>query len=331
MNDLIIFGSARIDAFLTLPDDKADTFCDLDTQKCVLQLSYASKIPMKSVKFLLGGNGANVSVGTKRMGVKSILAAEVGSGVMGDYARTELEKQEVDLAYVTQTPDVPAGFGAVINYQGERTILSYYPPSEPPFPENMNSCEAQWAYLTSVGESFEKYYDKIYSWMEKCNPRVAFNPGGRQISKGREWISPFLAKTEILIANREESEQIADFKESYGREKDLIDKLLALGTKKVVLTDGRNGSFAFDGEKYYHLGIMPVDAIERTGAGDATSTGLLSALIKGKSMPEAMLWGMLNSTSVIGYIGPQDGLLHERDIAVWMERAESSGVKVEDF
>jgi len=331
MNQLIIFGSARIDAFLTLPDDKADTYCDINTKKCVLELSYASKIPMKSVKFLLGGNGANVAVGTKRMGVNSLLAAEVGTGVMGDYAKRELAAQEVDMAYVTQTPDVPAGFGAVINYQGERTILSYYPPSEPPFPESMNSCEAEWAYLTSVGETFEKYYEKVLVWLDKCNPKVAFNPGGRQIARGKDWMAPYLVHTELLLANREECQEIAGWQESFGNEKGLIEALVALGPKKVVITDGRNGSFGFDGERYWRLGILPIDAKERTGAGDATSTGILAALIKGKSMGEAMMWGMLNSTSVIGYIGPEDGLLHERDIPVWMGRAESAGIKVEEF
>lgn len=329
MKQLIVFGSARMDAFMTLPDEKADTFCDLDTKKCVLQLSYATKIPMKQVKFLVGGNGANVAVGTARMGIDSLLVAEVGTGVMGDATRHELEKQNIDLSLVTQTPDVPAGFGAVINYQGERTILSYYPPSEPPFPHDVK--EAEWVYLTSIGESFEKYYEKVLDFIHEVKPKVAFNPGGRQIGMGQEWMKKYLEVTELLIANREECEEIAEFKDSFGKEKELIQKLLSLGAKKVVMTDGRNGSYGFDGEKYYHLGIMPVDAIERTGAGDASSAGMLSALIKGKSLVDAMLWGMLNSTSVIGYIGPQDGLLHERDISVWIERAESAGMKVEEI
>lgn len=331
MYKLVIFGSARIDAFMTLPDDKADTYCKLDTKKCVLELSYASKIPMKSVKFLLGGNGANVAVGTKRMGVESLIAAEVGTGVMGDFTKRELLAQGVNTEYVTQTPDVPAGFGAVINYQGERTILSYYPPSEPPFPESMSTCEAEWAYLTSVGESFEQYYAKILEWLNHCHPKVAFNPGGRQIGKGGQWMKPYLENTEILLANREECQEIAQFKESFGKEKELIDKLRKLGPKKIVVTDGKNGSFAYDGEKYYRLGILSIEAVERTGAGDATSTGILAALIKGKSMPEAMLWGMLNSTSVISFVGPQEGLLFERDINIWLKRAEEANIKVEEF
>lgn len=331
MHKLVVFGSARIDAFLGLPEHKVDTFCDLDTRKCVIQLSYASKIPMKSVDFRLGGNGANVAVGTKRMGVSSVLVAEVGSGVMGDYARKELEAQGADMSFVTQTPGVPAGFGAVISYQRERTILSYYPPGEPPFPREFNSCTAEWVYLTSVGESFEKYYEKILEWLNHCNPKVAFNPGARQIEKGQEWLKPYLEKTEILLANREECQEIAKFSDSFGKEKELIQALVALGPKRVVVTDGRNGSYGFDGEKYYRLGILPVEVVSRTGAGDATSTGVLAAIIKGKTMGEVMLWGMLNSTSVIGHIGPQPGLLYERDIPIWLKRAEESNIKVEEM
>lgn len=329
MNQLVIFGSARVDTFLTLPEDKADTYCNLDTKKCVLELSYASKIPMKSVVFKLGGNGANVGVGTKRMGVESVVVAELGSGVMGDFAMDELKAQEINVEHVTQSPEIPAGLGIVVSYQGERTILSYYPPTEPPFPQKIP--ETEWAYLTSVGDKFEKYYESVLGWLDKAHPKLAFNPGGRQIAKGIDWLKPYLAKTEILIANREESEGIADMGETFGKEKDLINKLREFGPKMVIVTDGRNGSFSFDGEKYHHLGIMPVEAKERTGAGDASSTGMLSALIKGKSMDEALVWGMLNSTSVIGYIGAEEGLLHERDIPIWMKRAEDAGVRVEEI
>ena len=75
-------------------------------------------------------------------------------------------------------------------------------------------------------------------------------------------------------------------------------------------------------------GVLPVDAYERTGAGDAFGSGCISALIKGKSFEEALLWGTVNSASVIGYIGSQKGLLREHEMPLWLERARSSGVGV---
>jgi len=329
MRDLIIFGSARIDAFLEVPDDKVDTFCRLNEKDCVIELSYASKIPMKRVQFLVGGNGANVSVGTKRLGLDSLLVAEVGSDLMGNNTKTELENAGIDIQFVTQTNGVPGGFGAIIVYQGERTILSYYPPMTPPFPEKI--CDTKWAYLTSTGEAFEEYYEKIYNWLSGCEAKLAFNPGGRQIAKGTEWMKKFLERTEIILVNRQEAEKITGVSDTYKKERDLLKALHGLGPKIPIVTDGMNGTYAFDGEKFLHIGVMPIDAIERTGAGDAFSSGTLSAIIQGKPLEEALKWATLNSTSVIGYFGPQKGLLTQDDFKTWFERADSCGLKVEEF
>ena len=328
MHDLTVYGSARIDAFMILPVDKAGQLCNIDTGKCVIELSYSAKLPLDSVKFLVGGNGANVAVGTKRLGINSLLAAELGEGPLADYAYRELEK-EIEMPYVSQTKGIDQGFGAVINYQGERTILSYYAPVEPPFPDN--SCEAKWAYLTSTGENFEGYYDKVYASLMECKPKLAFNPGGRQITKGLDWMKKFLELTEVLLVNREEAEDIVGMSRTHGKEKELLDAFVDLGVKTPIITDGRNGSFARSGDNYYKAGILPIDAVERTGAGDSYSAASISALIKGKSIQEAMLWGTINAASVIGYIGPEDGLLHDKDMDEWLERASSSGVSVEEF
>lgn len=328
MHKLVVFGSARIDAFMELPDELAGQYCKLDTQESYVQLSYASKLPLNDVHFLVGGNGANVAVGSRRLGVDSTLVAELGSGPLADYAKLELENQ-INMNFVTQTEGVNQGFGAVIVYQGERTILSYYAPDRPPFPKNLEA--AEWAYLTSVGEQFEGFYEDVHEWLVKHKAKLAFNPGGRQIAKGVDWLSRYLKRTELLLVNREEAEKIVGMKTTAGSEKKLLDALCELGPKVPVVTDGRNGSFARQKDKYYRVGILPIDSIERTGAGDSFSTGCLSALIKGKNLDEALIWGTINAASVIGYIGPEDGLLREEQMPEWLERAKSSELKMEEF
>lgn len=325
---LIVFGSARIDAFLNVPANRADIECKLDSKRCVIELPYGAKLPLDSVDFLLGGNGANVAIGTRRLGVPSALVAEVGGGVMGNFAYEELKK-EIDIAYVSNSQEIAAGFGAVIMYGGERTILSYYPPVAPVLPEEIG--HSQWAYLTSTGEDFGNYYEKIYEWLIKNDVRLAFNPGGRQISKGIEWLKKYLAVTEVLISNREEAQNITGLKDTLGRERELIDALKQYGSKKIVITDGPAGAYAFDGTRYLKMGIFPQEAVERTGAGDACSTGILAALIQHKSLEEALLWGTINSASVIKYIGPQPGLLKSEQMVEYLTKAQELGLKAQDL
>lgn len=328
MHKLVVFGSARVDAFLELPEDLAEKYCNLDTKKCYIELSYASKLPLNNVTFCVGGNGANVAVGTKRLGIESTLVAELGQGPLADYAKRELAK-DISMDFVSQTNGMNEGFGAVIVYQGERTILSYYSPGRPPFPTDLEP--AEWAYLTSVGENFEGFYEDVYKWLSGNGTKLVFNPGGRQIKLGEKWLSKYLKKTQLILVNREEAEKITGLKATHEKEKELLDALCAMGPKYAVVTDGRDGSYAKEGDKYYYLPILPIDAIERTGAGDAFSVGCMSALIKGNSLKEGMLWGTVSSASVIGYIGPEDGLLRENELDEWLDRSESSELKVEEI
>lgn len=328
MHKLVVFGSSRVDAFLQIPEHQAKEGCDIDTKRCFIELSYAAKIPLKSASYLVGGNGANLAVGTKRLGIENTLVAELGEGIMADFAFGQLQK-EIDTNHITRTQGVKEGFGAVIVYQGERTILSYYPPERPPFPANLEN--AEWCYLTSVGENFEGLFEDVASWLSKNSTKLIFNPSGRQIKKGKEWLSKYLERTDTLIVNREEGQDITGLKNTHKDEKKLLDTLSSLGPKMIVVTDAANGSYAKGNGKYYRLGILPIDAIERTGAGDAYSTGLLTGLMKGKSLPEAMLWGTVNSASVIGYIGSIAGLLRENEIEEWLKRAQSSGLNIKEF
>ena len=77
----------------------------------------------------------------------------------------------------------------------------------------------------------------------------------------------------------------------------------------AVITDGGDGSYGFDGEKYYGIGLFPAKLLEMTGAGDAYATGLIAGLFHGKDLAEAMRWGAANGAAVVEQIGPQVGLL----------------------
>jgi sugar/nucleoside kinase (ribokinase family) len=185
-----------------------------------------------------------------------------------------------------------------------------------------------------MGESFRPFYNHFIEWFAK-NPSVklVFNPGSWQLRGGYEAIKDVMSSTYMIYVNREESEKLTGFGESAGRERDLLIALNKLGPKICVITDGGNGSFAYDSinGKFLKAGVLPVDAYERTGAGDAFGSGCLSALIHGKTLDEALLWGTSNSASVIGYTGSQKGLLKLEEIDSWLARCKSSGVGVVQF
>jgi len=326
--DLLSIGDATLDTFIA--PTESDEFCQVNTKECFIAFRYGEKIPVKNLEFSIGGNAANNSVGTTRLGVKTSLVLTLGEDSVGNQIVERLRAEGVDLTYVIQQPSTSSNFSAIITYQGERTIFSYHAPRSYEFPVQLPP--VPWTYLTSMGESFRPFYNHIIDWLKK-NPSVklAFNPGSWQLRSGVEGIGDVLALTQVLFVNREEAEKLVKMEDSHTKEKELLLATIALGPKVVVITDGNNGSYVSDGKVFIKAGVLPVDAYERTGAGDAFGSGALSAIIKGRSFEEALIWGTVNSASVIGYTGAQRGLLRTEEISEWVERAKSSGMTVGQF
>ncbi|OGM06085.1 hypothetical protein A2125_00540 [Candidatus Woesebacteria bacterium GWB1_43_5] len=326
--DLISIGDASIDVFLN--PSESESLCEVDGKKCLICFSYGDKIPVKSLDLSVGGNAANNSVGCTRLGVKTAIVLTVGGNNIGAEIVGALKKEGVDINYIVQQPQTNSNYSTVINYMGERTIFVYHAPRTYEFPLHLP--KVPWVYLTSMGESFQPFYNKVVEWLG-ANPEIklAFNPGSYQLRGNPAILAPIFARTQVVFLNRQEAEKITKMQDSNGKEKDLLRALSSLGPKISVVTDGGNGSFVYDGTRSVHAGVLPVDAYERTGAGDAFGSGCLSALIKGESLEDALLWGTLNSASVIGYTGSQKGLLKEEEMPVWIERAKSSEVKIEGF
>ncbi len=325
--DLLSVGDASIDVFVT--PTESETLCRVDSKECLICFSYGDKIPVSNLEISIGGNAANNATGAKRLGINSAVVLTLGDDDIGNKIIEKLKGEGVDTTYVIQQPSTNSNYSTIVSYSGERTILSYKAPRSYEFPVQLPV--TAWVYLTSMADSFRPFYNHLVGWLNKnTDIKLVFNPGSRQLRAGVDSLKDVLARSHIVYVNKKEAETLTGMKETQDM-KELLKALSALGPKIPIITDSSNGSFAYDGAKFVKAGILPVDAYERTGAGDAFGSGCLSALIKGKTLEEALLWGTLNSASVIGYIGSQRGLLKESEMAEWLERAKSSRVEVGEF
>lgn len=326
--DLLSIGDANLDAFIV--PSESESLCDINTKECLIAFSYADKIPVKALEFSVGGNAANNAVGTKRLGINSGAVLTLGDDSTGLQIIEKLKSENVDLTYCIQQPATLSNFNVAVTYTGERTIFTYHAPRSYEFPVQLPV--VKWIYLTSMGESYRPFYNHITEWLVK-NPdvKMAFNPGSWQLRGGIKEIGNVIKLAYTIFVNKQEAEKLTGYEAKGEVTKELLIALSGLGPKVSVITDGSNGAYVFDGFRLLRCGIMPMDAYERTGAGDAFGSGFLAALIKGKTIEEALIWGTVNSASVIGYVGAQKGLLKEEDIDMWVERFKSSGVKVEEM
>jgi sugar/nucleoside kinase (ribokinase family) len=306
--DFLAIGDTVVDEFIKLKD--ATVHCDINSDNCTISMRWGDKIPFELAILLAGvGNSANAAVSAARLGLSSALMATVGEDEDGERIMHALGNEQLDTRYITRAPGKATNHHFVLWYESERTILVKPEPYDYLFPQD---CEAPKAvYLSSLGESGEQYYRDIAAWLE-AHPEThfTFQPGTFQMQMGLDSLAPIYARTDLFFVNKEEAARI--LKGSPDEPiPDLLRKLAALGPKKVIITDDRKGAYAFDGTSMWHVPMFPDvrPPYERTGAGDAFASTISAALAIGIPFETALLWGPINSMSVVQEVGAQKGLL----------------------
>lgn len=317
MPDVICVGDAKLDIFLTI--DENNTHVKLDEQSKELRFGFGEKIEVKKMNLSTGGNAANVAVGISRLGFKSSLVAEIGKDEFSQKIINSLKEENINLELVKQITHEDSSITVGINFKGDRTLFTEHVQREHDF--DFGEKNVKVIYLTSLGPIWEKAYEKTLDFAEKNNIKLIFNPGTLQIEKRNSIIWRIISKSDVLFVNKEEAEELLYGKEinlpinSQNYVKKLLYGLKSLGAKIVVITDGNTGSYTMDEtHNTYRLGIIPCEVVEKTGAGDAYTSGFVSAILNGESIEEAMRWGALNSSAVIGAVGAENGLLAREEM-----------------
>lgn len=311
--DLISIGDTTIDAFIRLHD--ASVHCDLNNENCQLCLSFADKVPYENLIVVPAvGNSSNVAVGSARLGLKSAAFNAIGADYFGKQILEVYAKGKVGKEFVKINRNLPTNYHFVLNFKAERTILvkhqeySYFEPSR--------IGSAPWIYFSSMGEHTLPFHHKLARHLAKHKEvRMGFNPGTFQLKLGTAKLREIYRRTHVLFVNFEEAQKILQ-NSPRAKSRGQIAKLLfrglhKLGPKIVAITDGPAGAYASDGANQYYMPKYPDPAppFERTGAGDAFSSGFMSALIYGLPVADAMRWAPVDSMSVVQYTGAQKGLL----------------------
>lgn len=316
--DFLAIGDIVVDAFIKLKE--AHVTCSIDKSACEICMKFGDKIPFESATVISAvGNSANAAVSAARLGLRSALLSDVGADSYGKDCLDALKAAGVDARFVRQHKGMITNYHYVLWYGDERTILVKHQDYPYALPKMKNP---KWVYVSSLGATSYEYHLAITEWL-KANPdiKVAFQPGTFQMSLGVDKLRGLYERADVFFCNREEAQRILKTEES--DVKKLMEMVRALGPKTVVVTDGPNGAYAYDGARAVFMPPYPdpKPPFERTGAGDAFASTFTIALALGKSLEEALTWAPVNSASVVQDIGAQRGLLDQKQLAEWLAKA----------
>lgn len=318
--DFLAVGDIVTEPFIRLTDAHVEDMKDSDAKQ--LCMRFGDKIPYEyAVLAVAVGNASNAAVAASRLGLSSSLRSYVGDDRYGPECLAKLTEEGVDTSLMVTEPGKATNYHYVLWYGSERTILVKHEEFAYTVPELSES--PKWLYLSSLSDNSLPYHKALVEFLKKHpDTKLAFQPGTFQMKLGKDALKGLYERSELFFCNKEEAERILALPE--GTEMgELLERFRALGPKIVVITDGREGAYAYDGTRKMHVPMYPDSRapFERTGAGDSFASTVTAALSLGKTLEEALLWGPINSMAVVQEVGAQKGLLTREALEDYLAKA----------
>lgn len=318
--DVITIGDCMKDTFLfpsltemekPIEGEKMDSSGNHAKYEEYLVFGLGDKITIEEADYAVGGTAANVAAGLAKLGFKTGLVSAFGSDTTGEELKKHMESVKVNISFSKVYRGKKSSFSVVVSYKGERTIFVYHAFGPEVF--KLPEVGSTWLYLGPMRAGFEKLFDQIVAEKVKHDLKIAINPGNSQIEAGLKSFGGLLKLINIIFLNREEARKLAGLP-GIPTVKDMAKVIHLSGPQTVVITDGKEGAYAYDGTDFLKVGSFPGHRLEATGAGDAFASGYLSATINGESTQTALKWGVINGAAAIGKVGAQEGLLGKNTI-----------------
>ena len=316
MYDIISIGSATRDVFFGASDLKKFKMDEFPTGEAIC-LGSGSKLEMKKIAFASGGGGTNAAVTFSRQGLKTANIAVVGQDFNGEEILRELSGEGIDVQYFQKHDDDFTGYSVILVHpDGERTIMSYkgegqhFDPKKIPF----DKLKSKWFFLDSLGGNFE-VFEGLVNHAVKNGIKLATNPGGKELAHGLEKLKPLLKNFSVVIMNQEEAAGLTGI--DYKKEEEVFKFMDEIIGGIFVMTKGPDGVVVSDGKNVYSAGVPDSPVVERTGAGDAFSSGFVVEYIRSGDITKAIQFATANASSVVTQYGAKAGILKKGDWGPW--------------
>jgi ribokinase len=237
-----------------------------------------------------GGKGSNQAVASARLGARSALLAMVGSDKLAGIATDLYAAEGVDASLVTLRAERPTGVGFIIlNAKGENFIIL-----------DMGANELLDANAVDAGEAQIAASDVVMTVLE-----VPTSAAARAMELGRKHgkttiLNPAPARAlppsifefvDYLTPNESELRILLNLPADDPRSsRELAEELRRRGACNIITTLGRDGAMILTDALDVRVPALGVEVSDTTG--DAFNSGFAVALAEGRSLVEAVRFGV---------------------------------------
>jgi 6-phosphofructokinase 2 len=317
--DFAILISGLMKNIITLTVNPA-----LDTYTTIDRLEPNKKLRCQPPMIDPGGGGVNVARVIHRLGGKST-AIYTRGGHTGKIYSDLLNKEGVDQDPVEIEQSLRENFavtesstgnlfrfglpGPVLKKSEYKSILDKI--------ENINNVEFLVASGSLPPEAPVDFFAQVAKKAKKNNLKFILDTSGKALSEILK-VGAFLLKP-----NNEELEALTGKKATNLKEqkKLLLEILVNYPVEVIVLSLGPKGAILATGNKATHFPALKVTAQSSIGAGDSMVAGIVYSLSMGKSLEEAVLYGLACGSATLKSPGTE--LLTKKDADLFYKKLVS--------
>ena len=268
------------------------------------------------------GAETNVAIGLSRLGLKVGWASRLGTDSMARYLLAEMKREGIDCAHVICDASQRTGFqfkGRVTD--GSDPPVEYHRKGSAASQMSVDDVDVDWlrsarhlhatGVFPAISATTLPAAIKTMDTMRAAGRTISFDPNLRptlwastdamrsainDLASRADWVLPGIEEG-LLLTGESTPEGIAAF---YRR----------LGAKLVVVKLGADGAYYdSDTDGTGRVAGFPVEeVIDTVGAGDGFAAGVVSALLEGRSVPDAVRRGSWIGARAVQVLGDTEGL-----------------------
>ncbi len=262
-----------------------------------------------------GGKGANQAVACARLRADGIPVAMIGclgDDAFGQQLRAALRDDGVDDRHVSSIADTASGIASIlVDDQGQNSIVLAGGANHALSPAHIDAARDLISQASIVVLQLETPLATVQhaiAVVRALGKTVVLNPAPAQALP-----QSLLAQVDYLVPNEIEAAMLAGMA-SDTSVSDLVAKLRADGSSKLLITLGDKGVYAAltDGEQQF--AAQATKAIDTTAAGDTFIGGFVAALAEGRSEAEAIAYGQRAAALSVTRVGAQTSIPYRHEL-----------------
>lgn len=332
MFDIVTIGSATMDVFVECDDANIVSVFTKNHKSEFMSYPYGAKIEITDFASNTGGGGVNTALNFANLGFITSAICKIGDDIYSQGVLEALNRSTLDISNIIQDKSVSTGFSIILlSFQGDRTVLAQRGANSTLKKSEINFeaiRHAKLLYVAPLSGESNKVLGTIVDFAKDNGVKVCFNAGTTSLKRGFEYIKKIIDNAQIVVMNKEEASMCTkievrpdNIRESYSKEiihpdiQAMLKKLKINEEQVIVITDGKEGAYAYDGKTFYQCPNFPAKVVSTLGAGDSFASTFCAAMQRTNlSIGKSLTYAAVNSASVVSKFGASEGFLTFEEI-----------------